>query len=276
MQPDAAMRELTMPATDLPEAAPAPPRNPFRRARGVDYVEYLAALHNRYLFEWYLEIGCRNGRSFAPVRGKTIAVDPFFKVRHNVIGPKPALHVFQQTSDDFFASGFLARNDIRLSFSFLDGMHLFEYLLRDFFNVERASDPRGAIAIHDCCPFSHAMTIRDHTLIPPRSAWTGDVWKLIPILQEYRPELKISALDCHPTGLVLVSNLQPGNDILPQHYDEIVARYMDVTLESWGVQRFNDSFAFVKSALITSRSKTVLDKVALGKEDLHIPTPVSL
>lgn len=267
-----------MPAPAQPEAPPtaAPAAKPFKRARGIDYVEYLASLHRRYLFDWYLEIGCRNGRSFAPVRGKTIAVDPFFKVRHNVIGPKPVLHVFQQTSDDFFASGFLARNGIRLSFSFLDGMHLFEYLLRDFFNVERASDPAGAIAIHDCCPFGHAMTIRDHTLIPPRSAWTGDVWKLLPILQEYRPELKISVLDCHPTGLVLVSNLQPDNDILPRAYDEIVARYLDVTLERWGVQRFYGSFAYSKSAALTNRSRTVLDKVALGKEALHIPTPVSL
>ena len=85
------------------------------------------------------------GRSFADVRGKTIAVDPSFRIDSNVIKDKPALHIFQQTSDDFFDSGFLKAARAKLSFSFLDGMHLFEYLLRDFINTEKNSHPDSVI-----------------------------------------------------------------------------------------------------------------------------------
>jgi hypothetical protein len=83
----------------------------FKRANGIGYLKFLRALHASLIFDWYMEVGCRKGDSFAPVRGKTIAVDPFFRVGLDVIGRKPALHVFQSTSDDFFASGFLERNE---------------------------------------------------------------------------------------------------------------------------------------------------------------------
>ena len=75
------------------------------RPLGMQYYDFLKALHEQTLFDWYLEIGCRAGRTIAPVRSKTIAVDPFFQAEINIIGAKPALHVFQATSDDFFAVG---------------------------------------------------------------------------------------------------------------------------------------------------------------------------
>ncbi len=68
----------------------------FNRATGRNYARFLDALHATHLFDWYMEIGCRTGRTFGPVRGKTIAVDPYFRVQTNVIGAKPALHIFQQ------------------------------------------------------------------------------------------------------------------------------------------------------------------------------------
>ena len=168
---------------------------------GMPYYRFLSRLHASTLLDWYLEVGCREGLSFAPVVGKTIAVDPFFRAEINIINRKPELHVFQAKSDDFFASGFLARNGIRLSAAFLDGMHLFEYLLRDFMNTEAQSDPKGVIMLHDCVPYSFEMTTRDLENLP-KGSWTGDVWKLIPILQAWRPDLMLTVLDCRPTGLV--------------------------------------------------------------------------
>ncbi|MEZ5778786.1 MAG: hypothetical protein R3E44_10530 [Paracoccaceae bacterium] len=216
------------------------------KAGGMRYYRFLNRLHQQNLFDWYMEIGCRKGRSFAPVRGKTIAVDPFFRINSNVIGNKPALHVFQATSDDFFAGGFLKKTGIKLSFSFLDGMHLFEFLLRDFMNTERFTRPDGVIAMHDCCPFDNEMTTRDLDNLPA-GAWTGDVWKIIPILQEYRPDLKITVLDCPPTGLVLVSGLSPTNRVLERNYDEIVARYTDMDIDAYGPERFYGSFVYTDS-----------------------------
>ena len=80
----------------------------FVKRTGMSYPPFLRSLHEACLFDWYLEVGCRSGESFAPVRSKTVAVDPFFRAEINIIGKKPALHVFQETSDDFFAGGFLA------------------------------------------------------------------------------------------------------------------------------------------------------------------------
>ena len=65
--------------------------------------ELVAQLHASAvrLVSWRSAAG--RGNFFAPVRSKTIAVDPFFRAEINIIGKKPALHVFQATSDDFFA-----------------------------------------------------------------------------------------------------------------------------------------------------------------------------
>lgn len=213
------------------------------KAEGVHYIDFFRDLHEAILFDWYLEIGSRKGDSFAPVRGKTIAVDPYFRLRRHVMNVKRTLLLCQTTSDEFFADDALGRLGIQLSFSFLDGMHLFEYLLRDFMNTEAHSRPDGVIAMHDCCPFTTAMTTRDLENLP-RGAWTGDVWKLIPILRDYRPDLTIRVLDAAPTGLVLVSGLDPQNRVLQENYDDIIARFSDLDLDSFGPQRFGELFTF--------------------------------
>ncbi len=246
----------------------------YERAAGMGYKRFLDRLHNANLLDWYLEIGCRTGRSFAPVRGKTIAVDPFFRIEKNVIGIKPALHIFQATSDAFFASGFLAQNDIKLSFSFLDGMHLFEFLLRDFMNTERATRPDGLIAMHDCCPFNSSMTTRDLDNLPS-GAWTGDVWKIIPILQEYRPDLAITVLDCPPTGLVLVSGLSPSSTVLKDNYDEIVARYTEITIEDYGPKRFFASFDYSDSRAFAADGWKPFQPLRLAESEALRPRKIT-
>ena len=218
----------------------------FVKPSGMPYYRFLRSLHEACLFDWYLEVGCRSGESFAPVRSKTVAVDPFFQAEINIIGKKPALHVFQQTSDDFFAGGFLARNGIRLGLAFLDGMHLVEYLLRDFIHTEAAMAPGGVILLHDCVPYGMGMTTRDLANLP-KGSWTGDVWKLIPILQAYRPDLRLTVLDCRSTGLVCVSGLDPESRVLSQAHDRIVADWAGVELDDYGVERFFASFQMVSA-----------------------------
>ncbi|MDH3264995.1 MAG: class I SAM-dependent methyltransferase [Paracoccaceae bacterium] len=221
---------------------PAPdPARP--RARGLHYHQFLSRLHRFAIFDWYLEIGCRSGTTFAETRSKTIAVDPFFRVQQNVIGNKRVLHVFQMTSDEFFAGGFLKTNAIRPGFAFLDGMHLVEYALRDFMNVEANASEASIVAIHDCCPWTIEMTTRDIGNLP-KGAWTGDVWKLVPILQKYRPDLTLTMLDSRPTGLLLVSGLDPASRALAGSHDGIVAEFADLEMAEYGLDRFYDLFQF--------------------------------
>lgn len=238
------------------------------KPQGMNYRRFLSQLHGECLFDWYLEVGCRSGESFAPVRSRTIAVDPFFRAEINIIGKKPALHVFQQTSDDFFASGFLARNDIRLGLAFLDGMHLFEFLLRDLINTEAQMDPKGVIMLHDCVPYGQKMTRRDLDNLPD-GAWTGDVWKLIPILQHWRPDLTITVLDCQPTGLVCVSGLDPKSRVLAENYDRIVAEFVDTDIKEFGVERFFGLFEFTPARQVARKGFQSFRAVSIA-EDLAL------
>jgi hypothetical protein len=246
----------------------------FVKPAGMPYYRFLRNLHEACLFDWYLEVGCRSGESFAPVRSKTIAVDPFFRAEINIIGTKPALHVFQATSDDFFASEFLARNDIRLSLAFLDGMHLVEFLLRDFMNTEARMDPNGVIMMHDCVPYGLKMTRRDLDNLPD-GAWTGDVWKLIPILQTWRPDLKVTVLDCRPTGLVCVSGLDPENRVLSQNYDRILADFVDTDIKQFGVERFFGSFELTPARLVARKGFQSFRPVSLAEDQALHPREIT-
>lgn len=243
-------------------------------AKGQQYARFLDQLHGANLFDWYMEIGCRTGRTFAPVRSKTVAVDPYFLAETNIIGTKPALYLFQTTSDAFFASGFLKKNAIKLSFSFLDGLHLFEYLLRDFMNTEANSIADGVIAMHDCCPASNEMTTRDLDNLP-RGSWSGDVWKLIPILQEFRPKLKITVLDCKPTGLVLVSGLEPKSTVLARNYEAILERYTSLDLASFGPERFYASFTYTNARQFRDDGYPLFAAARLDADQALHPAKVS-
>ncbi len=245
----------------------------FVKPSGMPYYRFLRFLHEACLFDWYLEVGCRSGKTFAPVRSKTIAVDPFFRAEINIIGKKPALHVFQQTSDDFFGSGFLARNGIALGLAFLDGMHLVEFLLRDFINTEAAMAPGGVILLHDCVPYGVRMTRRDLDNLPD-GPWTGDVWKLIPILQTWRPELTITVLDCQPTGLVCVSGLDPASRVLAQSYDRILAEYGTVDIKGFGVERFFGSFQMASARAERRAGFPLFRQAAIEGAGLE-PVPVT-
>jgi hypothetical protein len=231
---------------DIAEPPLAPARDPdFVVARGMHYLDFLKLVHRRVRPSWYLEIGTNRGRSLEFVTCASVAIDPRFKLEAPSQGPKPALIMLQQTSDDAFGGDILRRLDPRFDIAFLDGMHRFEFLLRDFINAERLMAPGGLIFMHDTSPKRHAMTVRNPTKAGP---WTGDVWKLLPILAEYRPDLRIDHLDCKATGLTLVRGPWGGNDALTRNYDAILERFTELSLDAFGVKAFFEAFPHVPSA----------------------------
>lgn len=65
----------------------------------------------------------------------------------------PKARLFEETNDDFFAAHDLKRLFGRpVDFAFLDGMHEFPFLLRDFINTERNCRAGSIIVLHDCLP----------------------------------------------------------------------------------------------------------------------------
>jgi hypothetical protein len=182
--------------------------------------EFLRGMHERIAPRSYLEIGVNDGRSLALSRARSIAVDPAFKITTPV---HCDLELVKATSDDFFAS----RNPIDhlnqvIDLAFVDGLHVFEYALRDFMNIERYSSWTSVVIFDDMLPRSISEAARArHT-----REWTGDVFKVAQVLRRYRPDLVCLALDTQPTGLLLVLGADPGNSTLSEHYEEIVAEFV--------------------------------------------------
>lgn len=237
----------------------------------LHYLPYLQELHRTRQPRVYFEIGTESGASLSYADCTAVAVDPAFAIDHNVVGKKPALHLFQGTSDDFFATNMLARLGLTIDLAFLDGMHHFEFLLRDFMNAERHAARDGMIVLHDCVPFSRLGADRIWRRRLTKS-WTGDVWKLLPILAQYRPDLHIETFDLQPTGLVCITALDPANSALADNYDRIVADYLDVTLDGFGLQRLWDITALKPAAAPASPPAvdlTVEDIAALQAADLR-------
>lgn len=203
------------------------------------YLDYLPILHQDVKPEVYFEIGTESGASMTFADCEVIAVDPTFQIDPAAYIGRRIIHLYQMPSDDFFAADALARLADRVDLAFLDGMHLFEYLLRDFINIEKHMNPDGAVAMHDCVPFSFQAAEREWDRSKTAS-WTGDVWKIIPILKEYRPDLDVSTYSLAPSGLVVVRGLDPRNTVLTDRYNEILARYIEVSLSDYGVETFTN------------------------------------
>lgn len=229
------------------------PEPGFPTLSGAHYQHVISALEQSLNPEWYLEIGSRTGSSLARRHCNFIAIDPEFQLEGDVLNGARSFVFRQETSDDFFASGYLERNEIKPELAFIDGMHLFEFALRDFINLERVMAPGGVICVHDVCPFNRAMTTRDTSYLRHKLPWTGDVWKLVHILRTLRPDLNLSVLNASSTGLAVISGLSPDSKTLSEEYDSLVARYEPATLDDFGVAEvfelfsLDDADAFIQS-----------------------------
>jgi hypothetical protein len=162
-----------------------------------------------------LEIGIRHGHSLSLAKCSAIGVDPAPDLRFE-LGPRT--RVVRSTSDEFFKDP-LSKGPFDLIF--IDGMHLFEYVLRDFINAERLAVTQAVAVIDDVLPNHPHQAAR----VRRTQAWTGDVWKIAPTLRKWRPDLKVVELDTAPTGLLFVAGLDPQNLILEENLGEILQAF---------------------------------------------------
>lgn len=202
----------------------------------LDYYDVLNLVHTRLKPKTYLEIGVAQGRSLALARSGTSAfgVDPATGSKEGIFfhSPENTPHLFNLTSDDFFASckltGLFGQSAVDIAF--LDGLHLFEQTLKDFINVERFSHSGSVIFIHDCLPVNSLVAERDRQ----SGFWVGDVWKIIPCLKAIRPDLDIVTLPVRPSGLAVIRNLDPTSRVLERQFGTITDHFNSLSLpESW-------------------------------------------
>lgn len=192
---------------------------------GENYIGVLERIQRHLQPRTYLEIGVETGRSLrlAAPGTRAIGVDPKPVLDAPLL---PNAKLFQLTSDEFFA-----RHDVRAEFgglpidlAFIDGMHHFEYALRDFINTERYCEAGSTIVFDDCLPRDRLTAQRE----PILRFWTGDVWKVVLVLRKYRPDLALHTIAAPPTGVCVVRNLDPRSTVLSERLDKIIEEFMSL------------------------------------------------
>ena len=196
---------------------------------GEHYLRLLARIHKHLRPRTYLEIGVAHGDSLVLVGKGTLAfgIDPQPTITEHL---RPSVRVIRETSDAFFANHDL-KSELSgkpLDLAFIDGMHRFEYSLRDFVNIERHSSPDTTVLIHDCYPLDAATSARDRTT----TFWSGDVWKIVLCLKKYRPDLRVHTLAAPPTGLGIVRGLDRRSTVLQANLEEIYREFVPLSFSA--------------------------------------------
>jgi hypothetical protein len=186
----------------------------------VRYLPFLSAVHELLEPQRYLEIGVRHGDSLALASCRAVGIDPAFTLRSEL---DCDLALFRTTSDEYFGrpDPLAATGGKPFDLAFIDGLHLFEFALRDFMHVEKHSSPRSVIVFDDMLP----RTVAEAARVRHTAAWTGDVYPILAVFAKYRPDLIVIPVDTQPTGLLLVMGLDPANTTLADNYDAIIGEF---------------------------------------------------
>ena len=199
-----------------------------------DHYNLLERLHDFLKPKTYIEIGLRQGKSFALARWSTISIgiDPAPDIQYPM---PPGAKLFRMTSDAFFAARemWVELDEATVDMAFINGKHLFEYTLRDFINLERYTTPDSTIFVHGCYPIDGTTASRERTT----QIWTGDVWKLIICLRKYRPDLEITTIDVPPSGLGIIRNLDPDSTVLSQLLGDLYEEFIPLPYEHIAIDK---------------------------------------
>lgn len=190
---------------------------------GEHYTQVLARLHAHLRPRTYVEIGVETGATLRLVQPGTLAlgIDPQPVVRYPL---SAGVRIFSETSDAFFANRD-ARSELggaTVDLALIDGMHHFEYALRDFMHLEPLCGRASTILVHDCFPHDRRTALRKRETY----FWTGDVWRLIVLLKKYRPDLAVHTIATPPTGLAIIRNLDPASPLIADNLAALCEEFM--------------------------------------------------
>jgi len=193
------------------------------RMPGPSRADLLSSIHNWLRPRTYVEVGVAQGDSLRLASPGTIAIgiDPAPAITRPL---PPTTTVYVETSDAFFSTRNLRAllGDAPVDLAFIDGMHLFEFALRDFMNLEANCTSASTILLDDCYPLERRSAERERAT----NFWSGDVWRVIPALKKYRPDLRIHTIATPPTGLCVVRGLDPSSRVLTENYDAIAKEFL--------------------------------------------------
>ena len=180
----------------------------------MDRVGLLNTLIRMNGYRDYLEIGVKGGEAFLQIeveqktgvdpelRRLKPKLQPGFKGRatrwiRGAFGPwiceGDGLRLFEMPSDDFFE-----RYEERFDLIFIDGLHQFDQVLRDYWNAQRVLRDGGCIVFHDCNPLTEPAAERERGDI--HALWNGDTWKAVYYLRQQGQQIRTYNFD-HGCGV---------------------------------------------------------------------------
>ncbi|HEV7346903.1 class I SAM-dependent methyltransferase [Telluribacter sp.] len=184
----------------------------------MNRLNVLQSLSRQKKLKNYLEIGVLNGHIFFKIQSHfKVAVDPMFKfdtlrrIGKTIVNPyNLTSQYYEVTSDDFFeqhAHQVFANRPIDLCL--IDGMHAYEYVLRDIENTLKYLSDEGVIVVHDCNPVTPqaGITFQEWN---GQGFWNGDVWKAVLHLRSLNKDINVFVLDCD-YGLGIITKGKPEN-----------------------------------------------------------------
>ena len=124
------------------------------------------------------------------------------------------VEVKSMTSDDFF------EHDTReFGVIFIDGLHVYEQVIKDIVNAANRLSKYGYIIVHDCLPENaHAATREWH-----EGVWNGDVWKALYDIHLHYKDLKYYVLN-GDFGLGIIQKKRNADVPFQRHFLESVAK----------------------------------------------------
>ena len=108
----------------------------------------------------------------------------------------------RMTSDHFFKE-----NKEKFDLIFIDGLHVYEQVIKDIFNSINILKENGIILVHDCLP----RKLWYQTPTRMSDTWNGDVWKAI---VECRTVEYIDTYTCLADEGIGVIKVQKNNNLL--------------------------------------------------------------
>jgi Methyltransferase domain len=247
--PRSATKPAARKASSTAKRSPWQPPDPFvpHPEPTMTRHELLQGLHERTRPRTYLEIGIRVGRSLVLSRARSIGVDPSFKIDRPI---HCDVQLIKATSDDFFTrENPLAHfEDLPVDLAFIDGMHLSDFALRDFINIEPFMADTGIVVLDDVLPRNGLEAARDRKTEP----WTGDVYKVVEILHRRRPDLVVLMINTAPTGTALVLGVDQASSILKDAYAEEEPYLLRADPQTPPREYMNRSIAIEPRALLES------------------------
>lgn len=244
----------------------------------MDRIELINGTIHRFGYRHYLEIGVQKGACFEAIRAtRKTGVDPDMRYLKRRYPANPlqrllkrrlptglfwqfesnTIRLYELTSDDFFA-----RNNDKFDLVFIDGLHHFDQVLKDYINAQQHLSAAGCVMLHDCNPLSAESAQREPSV--QTKVWNGDTWKAIYYLRCLGQQIDVYPFDqgCAVAPKQSVATISWDEEDLRKLYDlpyEVLAadRAGAVGLRPWPgfTEEFTERFRAIEMRIHGERQR---------------------